>query len=169
MTFDFIDKVPQDLSHQEPILISGLDTLEFGGREYLVIDNNEKSLFEIRYEYHGSPFKQAFIIDTILAVGYEENFYLFDLLTKTNILKMKMEGYFGHFYLNNDNFYVADAGGLYCIDKLGTTLWSNNNLGIDGVIINDFVDNKILGSGEWDPPGGWRDFILDKQTGTSIE
>ena len=122
MTFDFTDKIPQDLNHQEPILISGLDTLEFGGREYLVINNNGMSLYEIRYEYHCSPFKQAIIVDTILAVGHEENFYLFDLLTKTNILRLKMEGYFGHLYINSDNFYVADAGGLYCIDKCGTTL-----------------------------------------------
>ena len=40
---------------------------------------------------------------------------------------------------------------------------------MDGVIIHDFYENKILGSGEWDPPGGWRDFTLDKQTGTLIE
>ena len=169
MIFNFTQVIPQDLNNQEPILISGLDTLELDGIEYLVIDNNEKILFEIRYEYHCSPFKQANIIDTILAVGYEENFYLFDLSTKTNILRLKMEGYFGHLYLDNDNFLVADARGLYCIDKFSIIVWKNNNLGIDGVIINDFVDNTILGSGEWNPPGGWRDFTLDRQTGNLIE
>lgn len=169
MTFDFTNEIPQDLNHQEPILISGFDTLKFGGKEYLVINNNGTSLYEIRYEYHCSSFKQAIIVDTILAVGYEEHFYLFDLLTKTNILRLKMRGYFGHLYINSDNFYVADAGGLYCIDKYGITHWQNNSLAIDGVIINDFVENKIFGSGEWDPPGGWLDFTLDKQTGALIE
>ncbi|MEO6721779.1 MAG: hypothetical protein ABIN67_15640 [Ferruginibacter sp.] len=80
-----------------------------------------------------------------------------------------MEGYFGRLYLNKKYFYVADACGLYCIDKSGTILWKNNNLAIDGVIINDFAKDKIFGSGEWDPPGGWREFILDEQIGTSGE
>ena len=64
---------------------------------------------------------------------------------------------------------MADAGGLFCINKAGTTLWRNKNLAMDGVIIHDFYENKILGSGEWDPTGGWRDFTLDKQTGRLIE
>ena len=80
MTFDFTDKIPQDL-HLQSILISGTGSLQFSGREYLVIDNGEKNLFEIRYEYHCSPFKQIIISDNILAVGFEENFYLFDLVT----------------------------------------------------------------------------------------
>ena len=127
------------------------------------------SVFEIRYEYHCSSFKEALIVDTILAVGHEEHFYLFDLTTNTNILRLKMNGYFGHLYLNDNYFYVADAGGLYCIDKFGKTRWENSNLAIDGVIVNNITDNKIFGSGEWDPPGGWRDFTLDKHSGVSVQ
>jgi hypothetical protein len=108
-------------------------------------------------------------IDNILAVGFEENFYLFDTATKTNILNLKMEGYFGHLYFNEDLLYIADANGIHCIDKTASIIWHNNNLGIDGVIINEFTNSKILGSGEWDPPDGWRDFILDKQTGLVSE
>jgi hypothetical protein len=63
---------------------------------------------------------------------------------------------------------VTDAGGLYCINKSGGITWKNANLGIDGVIINDIMDGKIHGSGEWDPPGGWRDFILEEDTGRII-
>ncbi|MEO7311338.1 MAG: hypothetical protein ABIX01_13130 [Chitinophagaceae bacterium] len=169
MTFDFTVTVPQDLSHQEPILISGADSLQLDGRAYLVVDDFGKRLFEIRYEYHCSPFKQALILDTVVAVGFEAHFYLFDFITKSNLLSLEMDGYFGHLYLHNDKFYVADSAGLYCINKSGTTLWSNKGLAVDGVIIHDFDENKIFGSGEWDPPGGWQDFIVDERSGTLIE
>jgi hypothetical protein len=170
MNFNFADKLPASLN-SEPILISGPDSFHLNRREYLIIvqDESVKKLYEIRYEYHCSPFKQAIIVDNILAVGHEEHFYLFNLMTSTNMLRLKMEGYFGHIYYDKNRFYIADAGGLYCIDKNASINWQNNNLAIDGVVINEFHENKILGSGEWDPPGGWRDFILNKQTGIATE
>jgi hypothetical protein len=170
MNVNFTDKLSSDLNLL-PILISGSDSSHLNGREYLIIIQNdvEKDLYEIRYEAHCSPFKQAIIVDEILAVGHEEHFYLFNLTTNTNMLRLKMEWYFGHLYYHNDFFYIADASGLYCIDKKASIHWQNNNLAIDGVIINEFAESKILGSGEWDPPGGWRDFVLDKQTGIATE
>lgn len=166
MNFDFTDKSPDDLNLQ-PIVISGQESSSLNWREYLIASQKEgeKSLYQIRYEHHCSPFKQAIIVDNILAVGHEEHFYLFNLTTNTNMLRLKMEGYFGHLYFDRDVFYVADAGGLYCVDKNASINWQNNNLAIDGVIIKEFGENKISGSGDWDPPDGWRDFILDKQTG----
>jgi hypothetical protein len=168
MDFSFTNVLPQVLTNKGPILISGSDTLELICKEYLIIDNYKSSIFEIRYENHCSPFKQAFLVDTILAVGHEEHFYLFDLTTSTNVLRLKMKGYFGHQYLYENYFYVSDAGGLYCIDMYGYIRWENSNLGIDGVIIDSFTDNKIFGRGEWGPPGGWRDFVLDIESGVSI-
>lgn len=165
----FTDKLPDNL-YSESILISGAESLHFDKQEYLIIiQNNDERCYEIRYEYHCSPFKQAMIIDSVLAVGYEENFYLFDLVTNRNLLNLKMEWYFGHLYFDNDLFYVADACGLYCINKNACILWQNSKLAIDGVVINDFSENVISGSGEWDPPGGWKDFIVDKQTGITIK
>ena len=170
MTFVFTSILPDSVDLQ-PTLISGSDSIHFSGKEYLIVNQNDdtKYLFEIRYEYHCGPFKQAMIVSNILAIGFEQYLYLFDLVTKTNILKLKMEGYFGHLYFNEDLFYVADSAGINCISKNASIRWQNKNLGIDGVIINDFTNDKIAGSGEWDPPGGWRTFILDNRTGSLIE
>ena len=169
MSFNFTDTFPKDLKLPS-ILISGSDSLTLNNQTYLIIKNDDtsNSLFEIKYETHCSPFKQALKVDNLLAVGHEEYFYLFNLTTNKNLLRLKMEGYFGHLYYDADSFYIADAGGLYCIDKKAFIRWHNNSLAIDGVIINEFTENKIVGSGEWDPPGGWRDFILDRQTGVTI-
>ena len=171
MTLNFVENIPNDFRLVEPILISGHDSVKLTGQEFLLFAqlDNEKICFEIKYEYHCSPFKEATIIENLLIVGHENFFYLFDLKTKLNILRLEMDGYFGHFYIENELFYVADASGLQCIDKNASILWQNKKLGIDGVIIHDFDNDNIIGSGEWDPPGGWIDFILDKRTGIAKE
>lgn len=170
MTFEFRDSFPDDLN-LSPLLISRDVSRDLNGRQFLIVIENDlsKSLYEIRYEYHCSPFKEALIVDNVLAVGFEEHFYLFDLGRKANMLAIKMEGYFGHLYADGNNFYVADAFGLYCIDKNASVKWHNASLAIDGVIVSEFFENTISGSGEWDPPGGWRDFVLNKQTGIVIK
>src|SRR6266536_2496966 len=103
MNFQFTAIFPDDLNLQ-PILISAHDSFDLSGRDYLISIqlDGAKSLYEIRYEHHCSPFKQAIIAGNTLAVGHEDYFYLFNLLTRTNILRLKMEGYFGHLYFEND-------------------------------------------------------------------
>lgn len=166
MNYSFTDFVPSDLQIQ-PLLISGQDSVLFANHAYLLVQINDSilNLFEIKYEQHCSPFRQALITNQLLAVGYEEHFYLYDLPANRNLLSLKLEGYFGHLYAEADFFYIADACGIYCIDQDASVRWHNNNLGIDGVIINAFSETTISGSGEWDPPGGWREFVLDRFTG----
>jgi hypothetical protein len=170
MSFEFVDQKPQNCKGECPV-ISGEESLKFEQREYLILRKNGEvtGTYEIRYEYQCSPFKEAELIDGVLAVGYQEHFYLFDLEKSLNILTLKMSGYFGHIYLNEDLIYVADSSGIYCLDSKGERIWQNINLGIDGVLIHDFGDSKIYGSGEWDPPGGWIDFVLDLKTGIQFE
>ena len=105
----------------------------------------------------------------ILLVGFEENFYMFDTIKNENLLSLKLSFYFGHFYQNNNLVYVADASSIHCIHKNGKIKWQTDNLGIDGVVINEIDDQFLFCSGEWDPPGGWIDFILEKQSGMHIK
>lgn len=150
-------------SAQTPKLISGEQSRQYSNIEYLSIPN--AGVFGIRFEYYCSPFRQAAISNNLLLVGHEAHFYLYDLETQQNILSLEMNGYFGHFYLHDAYFYVADACDFSCIDKNGNTIWKTTGLGIDGVIINTFTANEIHGSCEMDPPGGWTNFILDLQSG----
>ena len=168
MKFTFLPDTPE--TTLKPILISGEASLNMWNAAYIKCEEDDeiKAVFEIRYDYHCGPFKQVMIENNILAVGYEQFFYLFNLTENKSLVVLGMHGYFGNLYHNGNFFYVADAGGLHCINNTGTIIWHNKSLGIDGVIINDFADTVITGQGEWDPPGGWRDFILDKQTGMLI-
>jgi hypothetical protein len=80
-----------------------------------------------------------------------------------------MEGYFGHIYSKEKIFYIADAYQLVAVTHRGQILWNSENLGIDGVVVKEINNGRIYGEGEWDPPGGWIDFVLDAQTGKRIQ
>lgn len=172
MLLTFSNTLPTDILI-DPICISGHKSLHFPHRTYLLqkdlITNSYSGVFEIRYTYSCSPFKQAEVYNNLLVVGYEGYFYLFDLTTKKNIVSIEVDGYFGSFHVENDGIYVCDASALWRINFNGNPKWCNRNLGIDGVIISSFDKNKILGSGEWDPPGGWRDFEIDRESGLLLK
>lgn len=166
MTIEFIDDIPCD-TNLKPVLISGSASTDYSNKKYLKLnkEDNMIALYEIKYQAHCSPFKEALLVDNLLAVGHEEHFYLYNNVTNENVLRLEMNGYFGHLYFDTGLFYVADANGLHCIDKTGNIRWSNSELAIDGVIVKEFHHGKILGSGELHPPGGWEDFSVDKATG----
>ncbi|MDJ1469436.1 hypothetical protein QNI19_14005 [Cytophagaceae bacterium DM2B3-1] len=167
MIFTFCPDIPIGSSDAE--VISGEASFQSNFTEYLVVQmKDEKRIFKIAYEYHCSPFREIAIVGSLLLVGHEGHFYLYDLDTKNSLLVLPMLGYFGHLYLHKDSFHVADAEGIYCINKCGDVVWHNKSLGIDGVVIKEFTESEIRGSGDWDPPGGWKDFILDCKTGKNI-
>jgi hypothetical protein len=168
MKLEFIDTIPEGFT-DAPVLISGASSTQLKQKQYLSLndDGNVITIYEIRYEYRSSPFKQTELFSTIIAVGHEAHFYLFDIAKNTNIIALKLSGYFGHAYLDKEHIYIADANGIFCLGRDGCILWSNNKLGIDGVVIHEITDSEIVGSGEWDPPDGWEDFVIDKQTGTN--
>jgi outer membrane protein assembly factor BamB len=170
MSLEFTDNLPDNIT-LSPVLISGRLSAACSNQGFLTLREGAtiKALYEIKYEAQGSPFREALLIDHLLAVGHEAHFYLFNLMTNETILRLDLNAYFGHLYHDHGVFYVADAHGLYCIDKNGEIFWSNEELGIDGVVVHEFTEDKILGSGEFDPPGGWIAFSIDKATGYKVD
>lgn len=166
MEIKFVDLLPENYTEQ-PILISGSSSIQHSEKQYLSLNqgNGIFKIYEIRYQYQCSPFNRAKLIGDIIVIGHEEHFYLFNMTQNSNFINLKLSGYFGHFYEYDDLIYVADANDLYCLNLLGEIKWQTKNLGIDGVLISKFTESNIFGSGEWDPPGGWEDFILDIKTG----
>jgi hypothetical protein len=152
-----------------PIVISGPESMSFGRRAFILYDNNEPAtVYEIKYEYNSSPFKQVEMLGNLLLAGYEERFYIFDTTSETSLLSLPLKWYFGSFYVEDGYIYVANANGIYCVETNGKVCWSNDALGIDGVVMEQFTPTQIRGKGEWDPPNGWRDFVVDKQTGRRL-
>ncbi|OQP66619.1 hypothetical protein [Niastella populi] len=169
MNIEFTNSVPEELRN-EIVIISGKESVKWSNVEYLVLKDNDtiKKVLQIRFEAHCSPFKDAIIRDNLLAVGHQGHFYLYNFLENINVLVLQVDGYFGHFYINENLFYVTGSDSICCINEKGNLIWKNPNLGVDGILIKRFGDNKIYGSSECDPPSGWQDFVLDITTGKLI-
>lgn len=166
MNYTFFEPPSDYNSAHSPILISGGPSKNFNHTEYLIINN---ALYEIRFEQDSSPFKKAIIIDNFLAVGHQEHFYLFNLTTNKPVLNLKINDYFGNIYTEQNQLFITDSSAIYCITHQGEVAWCNNKLGIDGVTIHKFKDNKIYGSGEWSSSSGWEEFVLDAATGQPVQ
>jgi hypothetical protein len=169
MNIEFISGIPKEFKDQT-LLISGEESVKWDNVEYLILKDGDiiKKVLEIRFKSHCSPFKDVLLRRCLLAIGHQRHFYLYDLLQNTSLLILEMDGYFGHLYVNENLFYVTGSGSVYCIGEKGNLIWKNSGLGVDGVLIEKFSDNKIYGSGECDPPAGWQDFVLDITTGRLI-
>jgi len=170
MSLEFSPTLPAG-RQKDPIIISGTDSLQHSGREYVLLSEDQKLLaaYEIRYAVQVGSFRAASLLDGMLAVGHEDQFYLFDTVAHENRLTLSLEGYFGYLYVADNRFYVATASGLYCIDKTGHIVWHNDSLAIDGVVLEEWDGPHLVGSGDFDPPDGWEDFVLDKHTGQLIK
>jgi hypothetical protein len=66
---------------------------------------------------------------------------------------------------------VAHGTGLVAFDERMGVVWSRDDLAVDGVLIGavDVEQDVLIGSAEWDPPGGWRPFRLRLGTGELLE
>lgn len=123
----------------------------------------------------GGCFREARVVDKIVAVGFGEHLYLIEP-SHGLIRTIRMPGYFSHLYLPDDlrwgvqafGFLATSATSAMRIGPNGTILWHAENLAVDGVLLSDIRDGVIHGSGEWDPPGGWQDLALDLETGAIL-
>ena len=166
MKFSFRDHLP-DCAHLSPVIISGHESYELPYKEFILQHEGEQinGIYEIRYLTSGGPYKDVIEFGNFLVVGHYQFVYFYDLVNCFNTIRLEVDGYFGHIYINDEVLYIADSGCLRCYNKNGKLVWCNTNLGIDGVFISDFTNEFIHGSGQWDPPDGWRDFKLDIKTG----
>ena len=125
-----------------------------------------KPIVNLKIQSDYSPtFKQSDTLNDILLIGYGERFAMFDLNKREKITELHFDGYFGEFKVNGDDIFIATDCELINLTLDGQTKWKTNNLGLDGVIIGKISSSEITGSGEWDPPGGWESFIVDRNTG----
>ena len=77
--------------------------------------------------------------------------------------------YFDEFHPGDDYLLVTSGQGIVRLGPDGAVVWRNDELGLDGVLIFDIEGDVIDGQGEWDPPGGWEDFLVSLATGDTLE
>jgi len=81
----------------------------------------------------------------------------------------RLDSYFSQLHATGGALLALSGMGIARLDREGRAVWQRSGLGIDGVIIREIKDGAIRGEGEWDPPGGWRPFALNFETGKLLE
>lgn len=116
-------------------------------------------------EYH--CFQQAAIWHGFVVIGFAERLHLLEIQSRRH-LEFKLGSYFGSFWLEETFLLAASAEQVFCIGSDGALRWRSPQLGIDGVVMHEVINLVLHGSGEWDPPGGWREFCLSLADGTLL-
>lgn len=124
-----------------------------------------------------SCFQDARIACGTAYIGYGEHLFVLKLASRA-LASYKLDGYFGHVYDPDElessasapwlAMLATSASEMLAFSRSGELVWQQRRLGIDGVIAHDAADGVLHGSGEWDPPGGWRDFTLSLATGEPV-
>jgi hypothetical protein len=160
-----------------PIITIGKLTNVESQRLRVGISKNEKKYLVLNiYAYQECIcFKSVEIIENTIVIGFGEQVYFFDVETQV-LVSHKLDGYFGYIYVPSDfdlhenafSVIVASAASLHHYTLQGKELWKSERLGIDGVIINSVNPPAIHASGEWDPPGGWKDVAINIDDGSPL-
>jgi hypothetical protein len=76
--------------------------------------------------------------------------------------------YFAKFYATQEYLLIASGLGLLRFSPSGEVLWKTSGLALDGVVVKRVDENRVTGEGEWDPPSGWKPFVLRLDSGDRI-
>ena len=146
---------------------SGLGTADL----FVTISDNDRPL--LRVDLYGDSSSETFAFQDALVwrdhvfVGYGHRVYAIDP-KKQSGSEILLGSYFGAFYATQDYLLVASGESLLRFSPDGRVLWRAPDLGLDGVVVRCVENGTIRGEGEWDPPGGWKPFALQLDSGDSI-
>jgi hypothetical protein len=133
---------------------------------FFMVIKDKQPLLRVDY-YKGDEcycFEEAIIWNDHLAIGIGHCVFLVDIESR-KVLQWDLGCYFGSFFPQKDYLLAASAQKIQRINPDGTLRWISNDIGIDGVRIDRIEDDIIHGEGEWDPPGGWKPFRVELDTG----
>lgn len=154
----------------EPIVVGDVPSRGGTPGSYVIVEDDEGSpvaRIDVHDDRASRAFQEVIVWAGLVVIGFGGSVHLVSVRERT-AKTTPLEGYFGHLYPLAEHLLVADASRLRCFDRSGSMLWCSDDLGIDGVIVSDVVDGTITGAGEWDPPGGWRPFVLRLSTGAPV-
>ena len=148
---------------------SGLGTAD------LFVTISDDDLLLLRVDLYGDSsesftFQDALVWCGRIFVGFGHRVYVIDPKKQlgSEIFLGPTCGYFGAFHASQDYLLVASGDSLLRLAPEGTVLWKTANLGIDGVVVTSIQNGTIQGESEWDPPGGWKPFVLRLDSGAGV-
>jgi hypothetical protein len=112
-------------------------------------------------------FEEVCLWSSFVVIGWGHRIYLVEPRTRA-VWAHDLGSYFSHLHPGEHYLLVASAERLFRVEPDGSMLWRTDVLGIDGVVIDHVASGVIRGSGEWDPPGGWRPFQVSLSCGQRV-
>lgn len=149
-----------------PNLYQQVIRLTVNGHGKIYYINKDKTPYlEIEVDPNSwNPFNTECFFNDYFCVGNGENAYFVNLYTQ-EIKTLSCDMYFGYFYTNKGRLYVASNSQLFCLDSNCDLLWRSEKMAVDGVIVDQFLPDKIKVSCEVDPPGHWISYQLSIHDG----
>jgi hypothetical protein len=164
-TASFHRDIDDPWRRMEPIRIGPMSRWMREPDGYVTIAQDSQPVARIdAYAECEGAFLELIVWRATVVFGWSDVVHLVDPVARRN-QSVACDGYFGHLYPLDSQLLIASASELICISAEWKEIWRRGNLGVDGVVVNSVSDGTIEGSGEWDPPGGWRPFRLDSETG----
>jgi len=102
-----------------------------------------------------------------IVVGFGYDVCLIDPVSR-QVRTLPLAMYFSEFATGADYLIVASGIGLTRVDPAGEVVWCNEEVAVDGIRIDTISEGVISGDAEHDPPGDWRPFRVDLETGRQL-
>jgi hypothetical protein len=142
---------------------SGLGT----PNRYLTVMHGDRPALRVDLYVWEGCFQEILFIDDQMFVGMGDAVYVVGLADRS-VVTLELDLYFGSFFRLDTGVLAASATKLHRLDTNGNVFWETEMLGVDGVIVHDVVDGIVYGAGEWDPPGGWKEFQVSLESGRAV-
>jgi hypothetical protein len=123
-----------------------------------------------RLDIYGDPGSESYFRSEALTwydnviVGFGSHVYIISATTWGRV-DIDLPSYFQALQVTPDYALAVFGSGILRFDGRGTIVWENDELALDGIEIDRIQGDEISGSGEWDPPGGWRPFTISLTDG----
>ncbi|MDE6005369.1 MAG: hypothetical protein K2G88_08300, partial [Oscillospiraceae bacterium] len=158
--YQLVEKFEQCDSLDMPVI----QTVAFGdGKKYLVTKNNIPYLIA-KVDEISKYFDKACIFGKYLCIGTGSR-VIFVNLESLGSISMQVNFYFGYFFIHENILYIASGTGITAVSSTLQTIWKNEDLAIDGVIIHEVFtqDNQkfLRISCEMDPPDNWTEKLVN--------
>ncbi len=157
--------------HQNEFDLPVIQTITFGnGKEYFVSRNGIPYL-KAEVNEISEFFDKACIFGKYLCIGSGKT-VIFVNLESFASLTMEVSKYFGYFFVHQDMLYIASGKGIMAIDSKLQTVWKNDRLADDGVIIHEVLaprDALRISAQEALPYGEyWKEKLVSMKTGEQM-
>ncbi len=127
--------------HQSDFDLPVIQTVTFGnGKKYYVRKNGIPYL-TAEADNISDFFDKACIFGKYLCIGSGHTVIFVNLETFAAVT-MEVSLYFGYFFIYQDILYIASGTGITAVDSKLQTVWKNDRLADDGVIIHEVLENR---------------------------